>query len=279
MKGWLVLINLLLLFCAVGNATGDERETNSEKEQRAAWTKYYAKQLENYEIHFGKDPAKQLEVDPKARFRWGNPIRVGNTHGDLFVWTYKGRVELVGTIFSYEVAGEQRRVAHGFHSMSTEPVTIRRQGRPSFTIDGPGVDFEVIPEAPTPAKSRGLRMAQMRRLAKSFSASLRDGQVERPLHPLNEPLFRFETNRVEDDGAVFAYVMGTDPELIVAIVAKATPDGAKWHFAAGRFASKPLKLSYQRKTVWAYGDGVAKDDGYVSQHGIDQQPKSLLDKI
>ena len=260
-----------LLTVCTGVAFADEAEAAKQKAQRDLWTKYYAAQLDKYAVHVGRRNKVLLDVDRKAKLRWGNPLRT-STHGDVFVWTKDGRVELVGTIFSYEINGG-RRVAHEFHSMSDEPVSINREGR-TFTIAAPGVKYDLIPNAPDPAPNRAIRMAQMRRLSKSFTATLleRNTNTKQPLRPLNQALYRFETKEVDNDGAVFAYVMGTDPELLVAIESRPTEEGPKWHFAAGRFASEPLELMYKKKVVWKFGDGVNNDKGHMAHHGIDFQP-------
>ncbi len=134
-------------------------------------------------------------------------------------------------------------------------------------------DLAKAERAPEPAKTRGLRLAQMRQLSRYFDASSRADDVARPLRPLNQPLYRFDTKKIDDDGAIFGYVTGTDPELLVAILTLQTKDGPKWHFGAGRFSDLPLELKFKNKTVWQFGDRVSYDGGYVSQHGIDFRPR------
>ena len=95
----------------------------------------------------------------------------------------------------------------------------------------------------------------------------------RPLRPLNQPLYRFDTKKVDDDGAIFAYVTGTDPEVLVAIVTRKTNDGPKWHFGAGRFTDLRLDLKYKHKTVWEFEDWASYKGGYHARHGVDFQPR------
>ena len=117
-------------------------------------------------------------------------------------------------------------------------------------------------------------MAQMRMLSKNFRASSQadDRKTMRPLRSLSQPLFRFETKEIDDDGAIFAYVTGTDPELLVAIVTKATKSGPQWHFGAGRYSDLPLTLSYKNKTVWDSKTWTGRETGYHARHGVDIQP-------
>ena len=280
MRALPVLIALACFTSSCVAQVDDEKKTEQDKagaEQkrtRTLWTDYYAAQLPKYKIYLDGDPSKELTVDPQPRFRWKNPVRDDSTtHGDVFVWTRNGRVDVVGTIFSYEIGNQRRRVAHGFHSMSTEAVTIVREGRRPFTIPAPGLVYEPVPNAPKVSPRRAIRMAQMRRISKLFTATVTENNnIKQPLRALNEPIYRFEANDAGEDGAVFAYVFGTDPELILAIEARSTPKGPVWHFAAGRFTTHPLELMYQKSVVWKYRTGENDVDGYVSQHGIDIQP-------
>lgn len=261
-----------LLVLIVGTTVIAEEE--ADKQERALWTKYYASQLPKYEVSVGDEDKKPLTVDKTAKLRWGNPIRTA-THGDVFVWTLNGRVQLIGNFFSYRRSDDTRQVSHEFHSMSIDPISINRKGKAPATIPGPGLKFEKIPNAPAPSPKRVARMAQMRMMAKNFAAFVGGTRDEKktPLRALSQPLYRFETKETEEDGALFAYVMGTDPELFVSIEVRETDAGPKWHFAPGRFSHAPLELQYEENVVWQSTDQTDKDPGYLIQY-IDVQPST-----
>ena len=253
------------------HATFGQKSEAEEKAERLAWTKYYVASLPSYRFVTERE-RKPLKVIAEAKLRWDNPVREGRTHGELFVWTNEGRGAVVGNILSYDFGGpDQRRVCHEFHSFDAEPIVCMRD-KGSFKLRGPGVEYKPIPGAPQPAKTRALRLVQMRRLSKGFEASTRNGDVSLPLRPLNQPLYRFETKRIDDDGAIFAYVTGTDPEILVAIVARNTDNGPEWHFGAGRYTDLQIDLEYKNKTVWQFQDWSKYEGGYYVRHGIDFQP-------
>jgi|GEM_PF-1684631 len=265
---YLVLISLLTCFplhvCA-------QKTEADEKAERQAWKRYYVSFLPTYKFFTAKDK-KPLKVIPDAKLRWDNPVREGRTHGELFVWTKEGRGVVVGNILSYDIGENRRRVAHEFHSFDSEELVCeRKQG--SFKLPGPGVEYIRVPGAPKPAKSRTLRSVQMKRMAKDFKASTKKGEnVSQPLRALSAPLYRFETKKVEDDGAIFAYVTGTDPEILVAIVTRKTDDGPAWFFGAGRFTDLKIDLRYKDKVVWKFQDYSSYEGGYHARHGVDFQP-------
>jgi hypothetical protein len=256
-------------------AAPKEDAADAEREQ---WSLYYAQQLPRYKFYLDSDKDAPLEVDANAVLKWANPVRVGRTHGDLYVWTYRGRAVLVGTIFSYDTPSDphptERVVAHGFHSLSTETIDGTRDGMPLPTINGPGVEFEEIKGAPVPARTRPLRLAQMRQLAKLFTGATREDKIVQPLRPLPQPIYRYAAEEQDSDGAVFAFVSGTDPEIILAIEVRSTPDGPRWHFAAGRYSNVALELKYEDQVVWEFDGRASHKSGYFSQHRIDVQPMS-----
>ena len=249
-----------------------EKEKDQRQIERDQWTIYYAQQIPKYTFHLESNKDEALKVNPEAKLRYWNPIRIGNNHGELFIWTHKGRAVLAGSILSYELDAEQRRVAHEFHSFSQEKITGVR-GSTKIEMSAPGVKFKPISDAPKPGKSRAQRMVQLRRLAKSFDATtLLNNETTQPLRPLSQPIYRYETKEINEDGAIFAYVTGTDPELLVAIETRQTKDGVQWHFAAGRFSDLPITLNYKKEAVWKFNEEDSYVGGYTVQHGIDFQP-------
>jgi hypothetical protein len=240
--------------------------------QREQWTKYYIQKIKDYSFHFESDAEKPLKLLPDSKLHYLNTVRGRETHGEMFIWTSNGKCVLAGSILSYDMAANQRRVAHEFHSFSENKI---QGGHRQFPVEmeAPGVKFEEIAGAPKVSKSRALRLVQLRRLAKSFEATtLAGGEVVRPLRALDQPIFRYETENIDDDGAVFAYVTGTDPELLVTIESRSTKDGPKWHFAAARFTDLPITLSYKKAPVWEFNEQSNYAGGYSCTHGIDFQP-------
>ena len=256
---------------AEGEEAKDEKEGLRER-QRKQWTKYYTQQIKKYTFNFESDDKSSLKLSPDSKLHYLNSVRGLETHGEMFIWTENGKCVLAGSILSYDFGTGQRRVAHEFHSFSEKKIT---GGRNKFPVELPkhGVTFKEITGAPKVSKSRALRMVQLRQLAKSFEAStLAAKGVDRPLRALNQPIFRYDTKDIEDDGAVFAYVTGTDPELLVAIETRQTKDGPKWHFAAARFTDLPITLKYKKQSVWEFNEQSSYEGGYSCTHGIDFQP-------
>jgi len=258
----------------VEKAKGGDEEKDQRQIERDLWTTYYAQQIPKYTFYLESDQKTPLEVKSDAKLRYWNSVRAGNNHGELFIWTRNGRCVLAGSILSYEKSSIVRGVGHEFHSFSPEKIIGQRDAK-AIEMSALGVDFKPVPGAKPPAKSRALRMAQLRRLAKSFEASTMSTEgVSQPLRALSQPIYRYETKEVSDDGAIFAYVTGTDPEVLVAIESRQTDNGPIWHFGAARFTDLPITLKYKDKSVWEFNEEVGYKGGYKFEADIDIQPHS-----
>jgi hypothetical protein len=95
----------------------------------------------------------------------------------------------------------------------------------------------------------------MKSLAEQFQAlmlgwDLKDGSREE-LRLLPRPLYRYEASKEKDaqDGAVFAFVTGTDPEALLLLE---TTKGAEpsWQFAFVRRTTAALEGRHGEKVVW-----------------------------
>lgn len=254
-----------------------DAEDALEKEQIEKWSTYYLQQAKRYELRLEDPSDETLALVPTPVLRWQNPLR-STTHGECFVWTLDGRALAVASIFSYPIENDRRRVAHAFNSFASAPllasVDQRRfwQAMPVATEE-----WQMVPDSPDVADSPSRRLFQMRSLARQFTGKLggTDGDEERMLRLMASPLYRYSMHdEAEKDGALFAFVMGTDPEIVLLLESRKTDSGLKWFFLAGRHSYTTLSLMHQDREVWRHTRGQPSPR-YLSQHGIDVQPSML----
>lgn len=203
-----------------------------------------------YVVRLESRPREKLALDKEPALRWSNPARTGED-GALFFWTLNGRPELIGTLFTYRLNDKIHR-KHEFHSLATGPLTAEFRGTDVWTPRTAGVTFEQLPGAPEVAATPRQRLTQMKALARDFSASMRDADNELyELRLLTQPLIRYEPkDRDLLDGALFAFSLGTDPEGLLLLEARAAGDGHVWQFALARFHYIELQARYKDKEVW-----------------------------
>jgi len=139
------------------------------------------------------------------------------------------------------------------HSLSLNRLTAERGGEEIWVPSRGGAVLSPVPQAVAPAESPTKRLRQMRALAKEFSAVAVDGtHAEWHLRLLTQPLYRYES--VDEsllDGALFAFVKGTDPDVFLLIEARQTADGHRWEYALIRFTgSVKLRVFHSGQEVW-----------------------------
>jgi hypothetical protein len=260
---WLLVPMVLSCGLAAGQVT-----LQPAADQRKRWMDVYSEEAAKYQIFRRSEEIEELELVPTPVLTFTNPVRVRDTHGAAYVWTSDGRPEVLGAIWSVISPADstKRHLSLEFHSLSLVPIyskherrTSRRGVVPDWTANEAGIDRKKIPDARTPVTSANLRLTQMRRLAQRFQAKIppdvTDGQGS--LRLLTQPLYRYrsESHRVID-GGLFAFVMGTDPELILLIEAVESQGGPEWQFAAAQFTNLPLRLDYQDTQIWECQPGT-----------------------
>jgi len=203
-----------------------------------------------YVVRLAGRPAERLALENEAALRWDNPARTAED-GALFIWTLGGRPEMVGSIFTYQL-GDKLNRKHEYHSLATGPLSAEFRGKDVWAPSKAGVAFQAVAGAPLPAASARQRLTQMKTLARDFSASMSDPEGQQfQLRLLSQPLMRYEpADKQVQDGALFAFSLGTDPEVILLLESRLRMDAYEWQFACARFHYIELKAAYQGKTVW-----------------------------
>ncbi|QDV42355.1 hypothetical protein Enr13x_22000 [Stieleria neptunia] len=267
---------LIVLGCVLMPVSVDGDDA-LEKEQIDKWSSYYLQQAKSYELRLAYPGDEALTLVPTPVLRWQNPLR-STTHGECFVWTLDGRALAVASIFSYPIENDQRRVARAFNSFADSPLVAGEDQQPFWQAAAvEKEEWQMVPGSPDVASSASRRLFQMRSLARQFTAQLggTDGEEQRMLRLMAAPLYRYGLHdEAEKDGALFAFVMGTDPEIILLLESRETDSGLKWFFLAGRHSYTTLVLRHQDREVWRHTRGE-NSPRYLSQHGIDLQPAVL----
>lgn len=244
-----ILLGLLSLVLFAGHAGGQDNAEDKAEFER--WLDYYQEVAEAYDIRLESDPETRLKVSEEPIMSYSHPGAMRGTHGAFFVWTRRGRPEVIGSIWSDEIEGVgQRTVMHEFHSLSLDRISPLRMGRFTWAPQS-GIELTPIADVPPPKESAPLRLAQMRSLAQRFTGFSTPHGRELRLRTLRQPLYRYESELPEViDGAIFGMFKEWDPEIMLLIEARQTDEGPQWFFGAGRFNWTPVRLTYDDSDVW-----------------------------
>ena len=219
------------------------------KPQGVALRNYYAKTAARYEFY--RDPQKEqkLNLIPTPIMKW---TMDNDWSGDVFVWEYSQRPEIVGCILSSPEENGVRKVYQEFHLLSEKPNgTSDLIGKTRWTPKE-GLSLKSVTGAPKPADTAPLRLSQMRQIMRDFTAKMQaEGEWELRLLP--QPLHRYQPTEGEAiDGALFVFVWpkGTDPELILRLECRKTAEGLGWFYSPAQFTTREVWLLYQDQEVW-----------------------------
>jgi hypothetical protein len=211
------------------------------------------------------DAQAKDRLSPQIVLRWQNPVRVQTGAGLMAIWTQHGRPEAMASIFVWD--GD---ICHEFGSLSrSNKIVARDKSSVVWSPEASGVDFRDVPDTPAPAETPAARLRQMKAIAERFTARLpeRNGDSNpEVLRLLPRPLYRYEIDDVSEadptlkDGGMFAFVMGTDPEVVLLLEAVGRDDNVVWKYAFARATGWAVDASFGKDVVWSVkADTVGRD--------------------
>ena len=211
----------------------------------------------------GAEALKRLTV-----IRWTSVVREQKGEAMMVVWIHNGRPACMASIYPWD-----GHMVHEFDSLSREAKLFARdKDKVIWAPQAAGVEFKAVPKAPPPAKTAAERLRQMKALAEGFKGTMTgwmaDNSDQESLRLLPRPLHRYDLANVKApdpklvDGALFAYVQGTDPEIVLVLEAVGTAEKAEWQYACVRATSGGLEMKLGDEVVW-----IAK------KHPVNRDPK------
>ena len=207
-------------------------------------------------------------LTPLPVIRWRNVVRGQVGEAMMVVWPHGGRPVAMASIFPWD-----GKMCHEFDSLSRGNKLIARdKDRIIWSPEAAGVHFKEMAKSPKPAKTAPERLRQMKAIAEGFKATMTgwsaDNSDQEALRLLPRPLYRYDLTNGKDpdpsliDGALFAYVQGTDPEVLLILEAIGTADKAEWQYAFARATSGGLEVKLGDELVWS-----------AKKHPVDRDPK------
>ncbi|WP_068134817.1 hypothetical protein [Roseimaritima ulvae] len=262
-------------------AVAQSAATVVAEDEAASWKAYYQQRAaDDYELTWGKDE-QPLRLRSKAIVNWTNPLEQGQIHGSTFVWEHGGRPVVVGQLFSYLTSAGQRSYCHVFSTLTDKQVIGKRHEEVFWQPKLPEkTDWHAFKPAITPAKNPAGRRLQLRRLARQFEAYTEEAsRGKRVLRLLPEPLYRSDATLTNYDSGLFAYVVGTDPELLILIETDLAQDAPVWRYRFVQSTQSTTVAALNGQEVYRYEKSQANPGAvnavYLSRHGVETIPAQL----
>ncbi len=207
-----------------------------------------------YDVFPAADSTTSLA--PQPVLRWRNVARGQEGEAIMVTWSHNGRPVAVASIYPWE-----GQMLHEFDSLSREANLIARdKDRVIWSPKTAGVDFKEVPAALKPAKTPAERLRQMKAIAGRFKATMTgwqgDDKDREELRLLPRALYRYDLKNARNadpdlfDGALFAYVQGTDPEVVLVLEASGKAEKSTWQYAFVRATSGGLEVKLENQVVW-----------------------------
>src|SRR5262245_20329430 len=100
-----------------------------------------------YEFFAGADRKTKFERHEPPLTKYTNPLQ-GDVYGHVYVWTHRGRPEVLGAVFDHRSQGTAYTE---LHTLARAGVVGWRDGRECWKPSSAGVTFQPVPGAPAPA--------------------------------------------------------------------------------------------------------------------------------
>jgi hypothetical protein len=229
---------------------GQLRAAPPFSEDAAARLAYMKDSVASYNIRRAEAGSQPFRFRADPIFRMDNPVS-GTREGAIFLWTdaETGRPEAAIQVFRTSTGFWM----HEWTSLAIGPIVAEVGEDPKWRPSKPGLEFKPLSDAPTPAPTPEARLRQLRALAEGFSASDNfRGNGWSQLRLLPKPWLRYgKAGSAVEDGALFAQVLGTDPEVFLVIESRKNPAGGlRWEYALAPMSSFELKVSLKGNEVW-----------------------------
>ncbi|MCI0361343.1 MAG: hypothetical protein L0211_22905 [Planctomycetaceae bacterium] len=258
-------VTVAALLVAVTPCLADENDAD-DPQQRAERLEIMKGQAAAYTLTFDKSSAK-LALHDEPVLRFSNPVS-GVPDGIVAMWKDGQRPAVFAQVFQTKTG----LWVHEVQSLAAGSLTMTQQNTTFWQPQEPCEEFRRLTDAPAAAGSAGRRLVQMKALAGEFSAaddfkiSSTDKEPTRhELRMLPTPIYRYaDPDAGIEDGAVFAFVHGTDPEVFLVLESRAAESKSGktgtpgWHYTLAPMTCWAVTVQRQGKEVWSLPERLNK---------------------
>jgi hypothetical protein len=248
--------SLALCLPLIAQEADDKAAKERAREERLAAMRQIA---ERFTVQVTEeDKSRQVPLLEAPILRFNDPAREFHD-ATLWAWGDKGRPVCLLAIEQY---GDQ-----WFECISLTDGTLAADAdKLKWRPKAAGLTLAPLPDAPPPAMSSARRMAQMKELLgklSTYEVGKTGSRYElrlmaRPLHRYQDPQAGLQ------DGAIFAFAYGTNPELLAVIEARGTESESKWGVGFARCGTAEPHVLLDKTEIFTlpYARGTTAADPY-----------------
>jgi len=239
---------ILSVIVLLGQTATDAAADASIREEQMRFLKEKSAELSLFQHSDLKTPLP-LAAQPVLRYsNWAGL----SSDGAMFLW-------LAGTrpvaAVSFSLRRPNNAVYRECTSLWSTPLDCRQDGASVWSPKKGGLLAQRLKDAPVPAEGNAQRLTQMRDMAWRFAVTWHHSRTDEPtqLRMLPTPLYRFAAEKEGIlDGALFAFVVTNDPEMLLLLeAAREKPsESAHWRYSFARMSSLKEVVRLDDEETW-----------------------------
>jgi hypothetical protein len=242
----LPMLSVIVVFgqTATAPAAGD-----SVREEQMRFLKEKSAELS---LFHHADSKTTLPLAAQPVLHYSNPVGL-SSDGAMFLWLAGNRP--VAAV-SFSLRRPNNAVYRECASLWGTPLDCRQDGTSVWSPKAGGLLAQRLKGAPVPAERESRRLGQMRDIARRFAVTWHHSRTDETtqLRMLPTPLYRFAAEKEGIlDGALFAFVVTNDPEMLLLLEAARDKPGeaAHWRYSFARMSSLKEVVRLDNEEIWA----------------------------
>lgn len=247
----------LILVSWLGTPLPAQDNDRTEPSESDALFSYLTGRLTTYSWSTPGSESTSFELKTDPLLRYTDPVREFLGGGQLHLILDGKRPVAACSIWLHR---QREATIREFATLADEGLICRNaDGDVVWQPQPAEVLFVPLKDARDPASAAPRRLSQMRAAARRFSATFfrrLDGDAAE-LRLLPQPVYRFsDAADGITDGAVFAFVQSTDPDLLLMIAARTDPDSGEpvWTYSVARMNSGHVVVRLDDAAIREYAD-------------------------
>jgi hypothetical protein len=269
------IASVLLAFLLSGVASlGDEAPSKDDAAQKER-LELMKRQAAEYEVTLDSQPPGKLALHGEPLLRFSNPVG-GVPDGIAVMWKEGERPAVFAQVFQIK----DGRWVHEFQSVASAGLSMRLGEATRWKPQEGAMQFSKLPDAPAAAESAAGRLLQMKEQAARFSAdddfrmNVNDRETSRyRLRMLPKPVYRYrDADHGVQDGVVFAFVHGTDPELFLSLEIRKDGDKTGWFYQLAPMTCWAVTVQLGGSEVWSVPERLGKTTRRSTYHAWLHRP-------
>lgn len=258
-----LVIALLIVSTRQGIADDGEPAAGAPNDGAAAILQLHLDALKVSLAGSGDNPAWQ--VVPQALLKYSDPARRYLAGGVWRIGTSgrpKGLVVL--ELWPDDANPRRGKLHHELSSFQSGGLELTSSAGIAWHPRKSVLDFKPLNNVSLPERTARQRLRQMKQLAREFAIEENYKGDVSVLRLLPRPLDRYEDREAGiDDGAMFAFTYGTNPELVLLLECH----GDEWQFALARLSWAELKIERAGEPLQVFPEinSTARNDAYTPQ--------------